>query len=212
MSAYMYDEAIINNLRSIVGDDRITITPVDTIFDIIPRLNNDKITLPLLTVTRRNWSIQSDNVNHAAKYEGALSGIYQDEGKTTIQRVQFVPMTLTYSLDVWTKQRLENDEIVRELFWYYMTSPTLQITVPYKLDFDHNFNLFIEPEIEDNSDISQHLNTGEVFRQTLTIYTDDAKLWKSSSRDPTIIDIRFKLHKQTLSEAAIDNRPTSFQP
>jgi len=211
MSAYMYDEAVILDLRRIIGDNRITIVPVDRVFDVIPRLDDDNVTLPLISVVRRSWSVKSHDVNHAAKYEGALADVRYKEEDVNIQRVQFVPMTIQYSIDVWTKTRLENDEIIRELFWYYMISPTLQIKIPYDLDFDHNFNLFIDEDIEDNSDIIQHVNRGEYFRQTLNIYTDDAKLWKSSSRGPTIIDIRFDLHKATIEDAMRDNRPTSVE-
>ena len=213
MSAYLYDEAIINNLREVVGDSRIMITPVDNVYNVIPRINDDKFTLPLVTVTRTGWTILSDDVNHSAKYEGALSQISCEPKNhgLTVQRVQFVPMRLSYAIDVWTKTRLENDEFVRELFWYYMISPTLQINVPYDLNFDHNFNLFIEPDIEDNSDIAQQVNHGEFFRQTLRIYTDDAKLWKSSSRGPTIVDILFKPDMQGIYEASRDDTQTSTE-
>lgn len=195
MSAYLYDTAIVENLRDIIGDSRISITPVDNVFNVIPYIDKDNFTLPLLTLTRTSWRVDSDNVNHSAKYEGALSEVacdcrFHDVG---VKRVQFVPMRISYALDVFTKTREENDEFVRELFWYYMTSPTLQIKVPYELDFDHNFNIFIEPEIEDNSDIAQHVNHGQYFRQTLSLYTDDAKLWKSSSRGPTVAEIRLKM-------------------
>ena len=208
MSAYMYDEAIISDLRRVVGDNRIQILPVDRVFDIIPRLNDDKLTLPLISVTRTNWEILADNVNHSAKYEGSTSRVYCASPKfegIRVQKFQFVPMQIDYTIDVWTRTRRDNDEFIRELYWYYMISPTLRINVPYDLDFDHNFNVFLRPNITDNSDIIQHQLKGEVFRQSFDIYTDDAKLWKSTSREPTKIDIDFELRQQTLSEAAHDD-------
>lgn len=207
MSAYLYDEAIIEDLRRVVGDSRIQIVPVDRVYDIIPRLNDDKLTLPLVSVTRTGWQISADDVNHSAKYEGALSKIHCAEPKfegLRVQRYQFVPMRIDYTIDVWTRTRRDNDEFIRELYWYYMISPTLDIKVPYDLDFDHNFNIFLRPEITDASDVTQHQLKGEVFRQSFDIYTDDAKLWKSSSREPTTIDIKFEVRSQTLSEAAKD--------
>lgn len=212
MSAYLYDEAIINDLRRVVGDNRIQIVPVDRVYDIIPRLNDDKLTLPLVSVTRTGWQILADDVNHSAKYEGSVSDIHCAEPKfkgLRIQRYQFVPMQIDYTIDVWTRTRRDNDEFIRELYWYYMISPTLEINVPYELDFDHNFNIFLRPNITDASDITQHQLKGEIFRQSFDIYTDDAKLWKSSSREPTTIDIKFEVVQQTLSQAATDDESAS---
>lgn len=214
MSAYLYDTAIIENLQQIVGDDRIRIVVIDNAMDVIPRLDDDKFMLPLITLTRTGWSIQSQNNNHSARYEGALSEIQYDPNKycdLNLKRAQFVPMTITYSLDVWTRYRQENDEIIRELYWYYMTSPTLQIKVPYDLDFDHNFNLFLEQDIEDNSDLSQHLNRGEYFRQTINMYTDDAKLWKSASRGPSSVLIRYQYDEPNVNAASRDMRSASAE-
>ena len=207
MSAYLYDEAVVNNLRQVVGDNRIQILPVDRVYDIIPRIDDDKLSLPLISLTRTNWEILADDTNHSARYEGATSKIFQDCNKfheTRIQKFQFVPMRIDYSVDVWTRTRKENDEFIRELYWYYMMSPTLKITVPYDLDFNHNFNLFVERQIIDNSDIVQHTSSGELFRQTFNMYTDDAKLWKSTSRAPTTVNIQFEAQQQTINEAAID--------
>lgn len=212
MSAYLYDNAVVEDLRRIIGDSRIGIIPVENVYDVIPRMDNDKLTLPLVTVTRTSWEIQSDDVNHSAKYEGALSQIIPNDPKfneTRIQKFQFMPMRLEYAIDIWTRTRRENDEFVRELFWYYSISPTLRIKVPYDLDFDHNFNLFIEPSIIDNSDVTQHKLKGEMFRQTLSIYTDDAKLWKSSSRSPTTIDIDFEITPQDILVASMDETAAS---
>ena len=57
MSAYLYDTAIVENLQQIVGDGRIRIVVIDNAMDVIPRLDDDKFTLPLITLTRTGWSI-----------------------------------------------------------------------------------------------------------------------------------------------------------
>lgn len=189
MSAFLYDEALVNNLRSVIGDDRIQLTTVERAMDIIPRINDDKFSLPLITLTRTGWRVLSNNHNQSARFEGAIADIHPYNDETKVKRVQFVPMQLEYSIDVWTRTRRENDEIVRELFWYFLVSPTLSVHVPYDLEFDHNFNIFIEPDIEDNSDLAGQPDHGEYFRQTLHIYTDDAKLWKSSSRGATTVEL-----------------------
>ena len=190
MSAYLYDEAIVSNLRKVIGDDRIHINVVENAFNVIPRIDDDKFTLPLITLSRTGWRILSDNHNHSARFEGDVVEIRPYNDTQRIKRVQFIPMKIDYNLDVWTRSRRENDEIVRELFWFFLISPTLQVHVPYDLEFDHNFNIFIEEDVEDNSDLQGQFNHGEYFRQTIHLYTDDAKLWKSSSRGPTTVHIK----------------------
>lgn len=189
MSAYLYDDAIVNNLRSVIGDDRIHLTQVDRAMNVIPRIDNDEFKLPLITLTRTGWRIKTDDHNHSSRYEGGITHkeIYNDD--TRIQRVQFIPMQLDYNLDVWTRSRRENDEIIRELMWYFLVSPTLQVNIPYDLNMTHNFNIFVEEDVEDNSDIAGQASHGEYFRQTLHLYTDDAKLWKSTSRGLSRISI-----------------------
>ena len=189
MSAYLYDEALVNNLRQIFADTRIHLMEVNRAIEIIPRIDDDKFKLPLVTLSRTSWRVLSDNHNQSARFEGAVTEIHPYNDTTRIKRVQFIPMKLEYNLDIWTRTRRENDEIVRELFWYFLVSPTLTIKVPYDLDFDHNFNIFIEEDVEDNSDLAGQPSHGEYFRQTLHLYTDDAKLWKSSSRGATTIHI-----------------------
>lgn len=185
MSVYMYDEAIIEDLRILVNDDRIHIVPVDNVFRLIARLEDDKIEMPLISLTRTGWQL-SDNKPQMMKFDGALADY--DEKRNSLKRVQAIPISIGYQLDVWTKTRLENDNILRELIFYYSTHPTLVVKIEYGLDITHNFNLFFDPDVEDNSDIVEHKNRGEYFRQTLTLYTDDAYLWKSSSRGPSFVE------------------------
>lgn len=194
MSVYFYDEAIVNSLKSITGDNRINIQPYDRVFSNIARDNEDVIELPLITLSRTGWSIIGERKSHFAKFEGALVKIEDpptEEDELKLYRLQAIPIRISYVLDVWTKDRVDNDNILRELIFYYETHPELRVRIPYGLDIDHVFNIFIDPDIEDNSDISDQINHGEYFRQTLSIYTDDAYLWKASSRGPTIIDPNF---------------------
>lgn len=186
MSIFLYDNAIVTDLRRIISDNRIHIAPVENVFDLVAILDSDKIEMPLISLTRTGWSL-SENRSHAMKFTGALVKYNEDTGAHS--SVQAMQIRINYLMDVWTKHRNENDLIVRELLFYYSTSPTLKVKIPYGLDVDHKFNVFFDPEVEDNSDIVEHKNRGEYFRQTLSFYTDDAYLWKSTHSKPTIIDV-----------------------
>lgn len=179
---YLYDTAIIEDMRSIFDDDRIFIEPADKVFNTIARLNEDDIKMPLISLARTGTSLRDSQ--HSMRFTGGLSYISDDEQTTS--RIQVIPIQINYLLDVWTKHREENDNIVRELLFYYMTHPTLEVDVPYGTNLKHTFNIFYDQNIEDNSDIMGQLEHGEYFRTTLSVYTPDAYLWKCTTEKPHI--------------------------
>lgn len=181
---YLYDTALVEDLRSILDDNRIHITPPDQVFRVVGELEDDTIEMPMISVVRSGTSL--GNSQHSMRFTGGLLSI--NELTLENNKIQAIPIQINYLLDVWTKHREENDNIVRELIFYYMTHPTLTVKIPYKTGgFEHNFNIFFDSNIEDNSDISGQLEHGEYFRQTLSVYTDDAYLWKTTVNDPVFI-------------------------
>lgn len=187
MSVYLYDEALVKNLRKITGDNRIYITHPDNMFDTIARSEKDEIQMPIISLFRTGWSISDNLASFPKKFEGVLTK-HNDE-EDTYHRLQSMAIDINYQLDVWTDSRLENDTIMREIIFYYSTHPRISLKIPYDSDIRTAFNIFLDNDIEDNSDIIDHKNRGEYYRQTLSIYTDEARLWKTSSRGPTTVDV-----------------------
>ena len=52
----------------------------------------------------------------------------------------------------------------------------------------HKFNIYFNSEIEDNSDIANHNVNGTYFRQDMTLYSDDAYLWRANYQNLVEID------------------------
>ena len=179
---YYYDTAIIEDLRSVLDDDRIYICPQDNVFKVIGRLNEDDVKMPMISVLRTGITL--GNSQHPMRFRGGILNISED--LESISRLQSIPIQINYLFDVWTKHREENDNIVRELIFYYMTHPTLEVKIPYGANIKHTFNIFFDSNIEDNSDIVGQAEHGEYFRQTLSAYTPDAYLWKSTTEKPII--------------------------
>lgn len=184
---YYYDRAIVNDLRKVFNDDRIFICPPELVFKTIGRLNEDDIKMPMISVLRTGTSILESP--HSMRFHGLLQNV--DNETDTYKTVRAIPIRINYLLDVWTKHREENDNIIRELIFYYMTNPTLQVEIPYGLDIEHNFNIFFDSNIEDNSDIVDQPNHGEYFRQTLSVYTDDAYLWRGTECENVALEPGF---------------------
>lgn len=183
MSANLYDKAIVNKFRELMANSDIYITPPENVFRTIALLNKDEIRLPLISLQRQGYTIL--NGAHSMRFSGA-SVDYDEPGDTLIS-VQAIPIRINYSLDVWTRHLEECDDIVRELIWYLSTHPTMEVEIPYGLDMKHHFNIMLDEDVEDNSDILEHTNRGEYFRQTISFYVDDAYLWKSKKGYPARI-------------------------
>lgn len=186
---YDYDNAIVQDLRNITHNDKrnIYIIPPEDYFDLNAMMNKDNIKLPLISLTRPSWSLL-DRKPQTMIFDGFLAEA--DKEKDLIKNIQAIPISISYQLDIWTNNRKENDMIMRELIWYYTLNPTLCVNIPYKnIDYPHEFNIFFDNEIEDNSDIVEHKNQGRLFRQTIGFYTDDAYLWKIKERRFTKLDV-----------------------
>lgn len=198
MSIYLYEESIINKMREITGDDRIIITPSDNIVNIIPRIANDELKLPLIHVIRNNWKISNTN-SHGMKMNGNINNNFPmfDNGSNIIDgkihRLHTIPITFSHTFEVWTKTRKENDEMIRELIWFFKTMPEFKVKIPYGLNIEHVFTLDIQPDIIDNTSVISHKDSGELFLQAVITTCSDAYLWKSSSSNPTCIEINTEL-------------------
>ena len=184
MSIYLYEEAILKSLQSVVNahKDKIVITPSDNIQQILPRITNEKdsLKLPFIHIARVNWGLLN-NRSHSMKMNGHINNNFplhyeeycSPDGR--IHRLEVIPIR-------------ENDEFIRELIWFFSTMNEFTIQVPYGLDINHVFSVRINNDITMEKDIKAQVDYGQLYIQSFTITCDDAYLWKSSSHNPICID------------------------
>lgn len=176
MSVKCYDDAIINRFREVFNSNTITILPVENAIRFTAQLKKDTVLFPMISTTRLGYAILNDNVNFAAKMTGSFA---KRDGINNNIYAQSIPIRIEYQMDVMTVDRESCDNIVRELIFFFHQHPTLEAHFEYGLNFDHKFNLFLNDDIVDNSDTVEHINNGVLFRNTLTFYTDDSRLFAS---------------------------------
>lgn len=210
MSIYKYEEAIVSKMREITGDDRVIITPSENIINVIPRIAKDELKLPLIHMIRTNCSIYPKN-QHGMKHNGLLNDdvpmFYQgpqNAGDGRIHRMNMIPIQFSHTFEVWSKTREENDEMIRELIWFFHTQPTFEVDIPYGVNIHHTFNLELGNEIIDNSEVISHKDIGEIFLQAIITTCRDAYLWKSMSHNPSCIHIKTEL-KDNISGHVINS-------
>ena len=194
MSVHRYDEAIINHFREIFNDSRIHILPVEQAIRFTGQLRQDNVKFPLISTNRLGWSIRTSDINFNALHTGGYQK-RNDNGTNTF--AQNVPIRINYQMDIFTVDKITGDEMVREVVFDFLLHPTLKVEVPYKIGMEHVFNIFLDSDIVDNSDTVEHINTGVLFRNTLTFYTDDAYLFAGRDElhggvDGTVDDLNTK--------------------
>lgn len=176
MSTYLYDESLVNRLREVINDDRIHVIPPEESISFLAKVGKDKTYFPAVVVSRGPITLTTDTRNQFVYLKGQSVRLNEDN---TVTKVKLIPMRMEWSINIYAVERYTCDEIVREIVFYLMSHPRFEVKVPYGVDITQNFDVFVDPEIVDNSDLSEFSNVGDYFRETLTVYTENAHLYSS---------------------------------
>lgn len=188
VSVYAYDKSIVEDFRARfknadgkqIVNDTVQMGNPDDMFNILGTLNGDQVVMPFIGIQRIDWQLNLDRQGFQTFIGDRVYQRIGPDGKPVNVRAQVIPITINYRLSVWSKDRVTNDALVRELLFYYHLRPSLMVYVGHGLNIAHKFNIYFNSGIEDNSDIANHGNNGTYFRQDLTFYTDDAYLWRAN--------------------------------
>lgn len=175
MSAYLYDQAVVDRLRKITGDGRIHVIDPDQAVTFLAQFSKDKVKFPAIVLSRKSVSLL-DYKNQVVALKGQTARVGEDN---ILVKAKLIPMRIEWNLDIYTVDRYSCDEIVRELIFYFTSSPRFEVEVPYQLDIKQNFDVFLSPEIADNTDLIEFPNRGEFFRETLSLWTENAHMFSS---------------------------------
>lgn len=176
MSVYIYDKAIEQKLKDILGDSRISIVPFEVAFRKSGANSKDDVKLPFVSVNRTGYSLSTLNKTITGYMVGKPKGIINPDQETYV-RNSYIPINVNYTLDVVTRNRQENDELCRELIIYIHRNPELLAEVSYlNIIQRFGFHWFLGDDIVDNSEISDFENRGQYYRSTLSLLVDEAQL------------------------------------
>ena len=196
---YLYDNAIVDKFKSLFQDSRITVQPPENAIRYVAQLSNDDVTFPLISLNRTSWSLRSSDISWAQSRTGVANRINEDN---TISVMRAIPIQMEYQLDIYTVDRLTNDEIYRELIFYFIKNPTLEVEIPYTVDGKHVFNFDINPDITDNSDTVEHVNKGVLYRYTSTWVVKDAYLFEGTDEYNRVAKIRIEDKEETSQDVS----------
>lgn len=198
VGVYAYDISLVNDLRARFRqppitesdiNDKVVMASPDQVFRVIGQMDNDQVVMPFVSLQRLGWQLNLDRQMSQTFVGDRVVMQNPDNPKETLEvRAQVIPITINWQMDVWTRDRITNDALVREILWYYHLRPTLNIRVLHGLNMIHTFNIMFNSEIEDNSDIQNTANRGNLVRSTLSLYSEDCYLWKANHQPIVGID------------------------
>lgn len=181
MSVYLYDEALTTRIRTVINDNTVSVIPFEKVFTKQADAQ-DNPPMPIVSIYRHGYSLTNNGTRNIVGYrEGRVNDIpiitNNVESKLRVNQ-QYIPITIRYQIDVWTRTRQQNDEYVRELIWFFMLYPENVITLTYG-DYEQKikFNTFLEDDVTDNSEINEFENRGQYYRSTFNVYVDEAQLF-----------------------------------
>lgn len=206
MSIALYDEALIAKIKNwIIKKDVTILYPDQTtrLFSYIADQNKDKITLPLIAISRdRNIDLILKN-----KRYGESDGYTFSASKNKAGKLRYIPINLRYTIDIYTRYREEADDYFRDFIFNLIDYPTLKIEIPYNNSkIIQSFFIQLESTAQDNSDIPERLIPGQFTRITLGITLPDAKLFAYDVQDIpkiTAVDIKSNLANTNKTSANI---------
>lgn len=180
MSVYLYDKAIANRLESVLTNVKgINVVPAERAFT-KSFDENDNPELPAVSIYREGFSLKQDTRNMTAYKKGRN----EVDTQGTLFNTKALPLSIRYQIDVWTRTREQNDELSRDIIWFFTLYPEHKITVNYGgFVRDIKFNTFLELDITNNSQISEFENRGQYYRSTMGVIVDEAQLFMVSSQN-----------------------------
>ena len=194
MSVYIYDKAITEKLKDILGDPRISIVPFENAFR-KSGVDGDDVTLPFVSISRQGWGLTQQTKNITAYMVGKPK-IKNDIYYTNA----YLPIQIQYNLDIVTRNREENDELCRELILYIHRHPELIAEVTYLgITQRFGFHWFLGNDVVDNSEISEFENRGQYYRSTLSMVVDEAQLLYVEKYIP-VKELQIKFIAQEVTE------------
>lgn len=192
MAVRYYDDAVANKINSWLPKDKNrkiqVLKPDETkrLFSIEADEKNDKpLTLPLIALSRSNTVSLKQKTMTPMSFDGLM---LDSDGKHTLQ-LNGIPIYLSYQLDIYTRRYDEGDELLREFVFKLINNPQIVIELPYNNQkFKHVATIEMQTDIEDTSDISERLFSGQFTRWTLRFDIDGAYLFSLPYVDNVSID------------------------
>lgn len=135
-------------------------------------------------------SLKSDVKNNKAQSKDLYKWIADNKDeidKIKLTSLNAIPISIPYTLYVYTRYQRENDLYMRNLIFNFINYPTFQVKFNYNsIPVEHNGNIIIGTTVSNVSD-SIKLFSDQLCIQSIDLMIDDAYLWDTRLRAPVSI-------------------------
>ena len=177
---YLYDESIVNDLKksfnpNAVENPVVSVVSPENIMDIAAQLQDDKISFPIVALTRNeDTSIDTNLTNFTRMHKGVPAVL--DPKTNNLYYEQSIPLKLEYSLTVLATNTADMDELIRELIFKYTRMYFLTIVLPYEGQRKVRFGITVDADsaIERSSGIVEYLGSGQVYQSIIRLKCEGA--------------------------------------
>ncbi len=184
MAVRFYDDALLAKFKKWTSDTQVQLTGVNEtkrLFEVVADKTNDStIKLPLIALSRNGGYTIQEKYKQPRSYNGSKMIVTTDTGV----KLNAIPIGISYQIDIYTRYLAEADEYARNIVFNIINYPKLTIEIPYEdTGLQHDANIRLTTDVEDNSDIPERLVPGQFTRFTIGIDIDDAYLFDVRIKD-----------------------------
>lgn len=179
MSVRYYDKAMVDKIKRWVIDPNMRVlgpSEAKALF----RQNSDRdldkaMSLPVIVLSRDNYCEVVNTNKQALSYDGGHIDIVSEKKSGVLNAI---PIKLSYTLSIYTRFFEEADEYARNFIFNLVNYPTVDINIPYQnANIAHRSKIYLNNQIEDNSNSSGRLSQDQFTRITLSLDINDAYMF-----------------------------------
>ena len=165
----IYDFALKKKLTSVFSN--VVVAHPDIVLKRAAEVNDGNVALPMISMYRMNNPIKEGEINHFEAFHGRYARM-DDCDSITLEMA--VPIEIEYQVDIWAQYRTQADILFRELFFYLLREPNLEVNIP-EFDASQVFALKYE-SMEQPTDYSSFEETYILHRYSITYKVPTARL------------------------------------
>lgn len=173
---YLYDNAIVDDLSESFNDDAqnnpvVKVVGPEHILELAAQIQNDEIQLPVVALSRDTpVEVDESRMNFTRAHKGVP--VVMDTETNQIFYERAIPINLSYKLTVLTSNQADMDEMMRELWFKYLSMYYLTIKLPYEGQRYIRFGVAIDSrtQIEQSSGALEYLESGTLYQSIIPLY------------------------------------------
>lgn len=176
---YQYDRAVFDLIHSLY--DEVYFCSPEEVLSKNARKHSGKVLIPFISVWRLpDFSINTEMENDSFLRRGYLFRSTEGRIEHPNQKVAMhgLPVTLSYNIDIYATKRDVCDGITAELMMYLREHPYVVVQLMDAGERLQEFNFDLEESVTDNTDISDFLEGGRLYRLSLTANITEAVIYR----------------------------------